>query len=182
MEDETLYQRGLRKRIEQNVQSDIIQGENRADFIEEEAAPESSTGIIQRLLNIGNELQDIVENVDDPEEKRTYFEEVALILDELTVQIQQMVDMFSSQGDEPLVSEMVMEFVQMVDKQYLAASELFLSAIQLYYNFMETEDETFIGEALERVETGSLRLEQGQIGAKQMRDLVTGLGREIKEA
>jgi hypothetical protein len=166
MSDKSVSFRGLKREIEENVQSDIIQSENFEDFLNEEAIPLSSTAVIHRLLEIGSELQDIADAEIDEEIKEAYFEGVNEELDELIMQVQYMENQMITEEDQADYSEIDMEFAQLEDENYLDSTQLFLTAIEFFRDFLITRDSDSLKQGLERIEKGTYKLEGLAYGSR----------------
>jgi hypothetical protein len=166
MSDQSTSFKGLKKESEENIQSDIIQSENFEDFLNEEAIPISSTAVIHRLLEIGSELQDIEDADIDEEMKEAYFEGAAEELDELIMQVQYMENQMITEEDQADYTELDMEFAQMEDENYLDSTQLFLTAIELFRDFIITRDSDSLRQGLERVEKGTYKLEGLAYGSR----------------
>jgi hypothetical protein len=167
MSHKSVSLRGLQKESEENIHSNIVQNENYEDFINEEAIPPSSIAVVHRLLEIGSELQDIWDEEDISEEEReAYFEGVNEELDELILQVQYMENQMITEEDQADYTEIDMEFAQMEDEQYLDATQLFLTAIESFRDFMATGDPDSLKTGLERVEKGTYKLENITYGSR----------------
>lgn len=134
--------------------------------LEEELAelePEKPIGLVQHLHMIGEKLLAITRKEKNPERKAEYFEVMAEILEEDGAEIQGMIEELNQE-----LPEKVAQITREIDEKFAGASNYFLDAVELYIQYLSTEDPALVESALNSIKQGSIALEEADAKAQAL--------------
>lgn len=120
-------------------------------------------GIIQKLWEIGNVLLSTSQEEVDSQKRKKIYNKLSRQLEKEAEAIQILAGKLDNE-----VSEKVRKKCMQIDEKFLGASNLFLDAIDIFQQFIETESPELIDDGLKCMMDGAAQLEEGNELAKAL--------------